>query len=175
MQVNSVQQSPNFGMALKIKPEAVDALKNATRNEIENLQKIGELLKDTKYYHLEIGDGRRTIVSPFASKYMGGTVHLEQPKDQLLEFDAAWAGSESGNLKRGDRYKSAIKFADTEAAINAYNDIVSSNGNIALQDAKLVKYLDAREIEKEAEAATIKAEKNAISQMVDDLFTKYPG
>lgn len=34
MQVNSAQQSPNFGMALRIKPSAVDALKTFSRGEI---------------------------------------------------------------------------------------------------------------------------------------------
>ena len=39
MQINNVQSSPNFGMALKIKSSAVDALKTFSRGEIEKLDR----------------------------------------------------------------------------------------------------------------------------------------
>ena len=47
MQVNNNVQSPNFGMALKIKCTAKD-LENAGAQVIERLGKAGEELADTK-------------------------------------------------------------------------------------------------------------------------------
>ena len=38
----------------------------------------------------------------------------------------------------------------------------------------MIKYLDAREIEKAAEEEARRAEAKEISNMVDDLFAKYP-
>ena len=76
-------------MALRIKPSAVDALKTFTCGEIEKLQKAGEALKDTKYYHLEIGEnGERTVVSPYATKYKGGSFFVKVPDDEFLKFSA---------------------------------------------------------------------------------------
>ena len=45
MQVNNNMSAQNFGMALKIKPEAMPALKNASIETLEKLGKIGEELK----------------------------------------------------------------------------------------------------------------------------------
>ena len=173
MQVNSVQQSPNFGMALRIKPSAVADLKTFTRGEIEKLQKAGEALKDTKYYHLEIGEkGQRTIVSQYANKYDGGSFSVDEPNDEFLKFRAIWKGRESGDLKPGSEYNGCIKFLDKEAAKSAYTNVKDTHG--IERDVKMIKYLDAREVEKAAEEEAKRAEAKEISNMVDDLFAKYP-
>lgn len=171
MQVNNIS-SQNFGMALKIKPEALSTLKNASRKEIEKLTKIGEELADTKYYHLEIGEnGKRTIVSSWASKYEGG-ISVNNPYDEFLHFNAIWAGRESGKLKPGDKYDSVIKFANKEAAQSAYADIKSAPYGVE-RDAKIVKYLDRRSIEKESAEADDRNERKVVEGMVDNLFEKY--
>lgn len=173
MQVNNVQQSPNFGMALRIKPSAVDALKTFSRGEIEKLQKAGQALKDTKYYHLEIGEnGERKIVSPYANKYKGGSFMVKEPSDEFLKFNATWAGRESRDLKPGHEYNGCIKFFDKEFAKSAYAAIKEASG--VERDVKMIKYLDAREIQKAAEEEARRAEAKEISNMVDDLFAKYP-
>lgn len=173
MQVNNVQQSPNFGMALKIKPSAVDALKTFSRGEIEELQKAGEALKDTKYYHLEIGEnGERTVVSPFANKYKGGSFYVKEPNDEFLKYSASWEGCELGDLKPGHEYNGCIKFINEEAAKSAYSSIKEASG--VERDVKMIKYLDAREMARAAEEEAKRAEAKEISNMVDDLFAKYP-
>lgn len=175
MQVNSVHQSPNFGMALKIKPEALDDLKSMSRSEIEKLQKVGEQLKDTVQYHLVVGKGgHRVIDSGFANKYAGGSVILQKPDSELLKFNATWEGTELKNLKKGSKYTSCIKFADKEAALKAYEDIKASGSNYVEQDAKIVKYLDDAFVKKTEIEKAEQAEIKAVSDMVDDLFAKYP-
>ena len=65
MQINNNLSSQNFGMALKIKPEAMESLKRASINQLEVLSKIGDDLKDTKVYNLEVGkDLAPRITSP---------------------------------------------------------------------------------------------------------------
>ena len=54
MQVNNNVQSPNFGMALRINKNAQKALKELPLETIEQLQKAGEELKNTEFYHVGI-------------------------------------------------------------------------------------------------------------------------
>lgn len=171
MQINSVQQSPNFGMALRIKPEAGEYINHLKRKELETLIKVREMLKDTKYYHLEIGkNGARTIESPYASRYQGGYFKLEEPNDEFLGIITKWAGRESSNLKPGDKYKTAIKFADKEAALKAYKDITNTT-NCIEEDAKIVKYFDDRAIEKVQEDEAAYAEKRVCENIRNDLLS----
>ena len=48
MQIRNNLQSPNFGMALKIKQEAIESLRKAPLDNIIKLNKAGEELKDFK-------------------------------------------------------------------------------------------------------------------------------
>lgn len=56
MQVNNVHQSPNFGMALRIKnpQETAKALKELPMDVVKSYQKAGEALKGIKFYHVEV-------------------------------------------------------------------------------------------------------------------------
>lgn len=54
MQINNIQSNQNFGMALKIKPEAVKALQNCSAEEIAKIRSIGEAMKEFKYVDLEL-------------------------------------------------------------------------------------------------------------------------
>lgn len=54
MQVNSIQSNQNFGMALKISPEATDTLKRCSTEELSKIREIGEKMKDFKFADLEL-------------------------------------------------------------------------------------------------------------------------
>ena len=173
MRVNNIS-SQNFGMALKIKPEALDALKKMPRNEIEQLQRAGETLKDTKFYHLEIGkNGERIVDSSYANKYKGGSFIVHAPKDEFLKFNAIWEGVESANYKKGDLYSSWIKFPDKDEAWKAYEDIKDSKFKYIEVDTKMVKYLDEAAKRRNTFEIAQAKEKKAIEKMADDLFEKY--
>lgn len=175
MYVNKVQQSPNFGMALRIKPQAVKALKQLSRKEVESLQKVGEMLKNTKYYNLEIGEGgTRIITAPYGNNYKGGCFECIQPQDEYLELKACLINKESlSSTKPEGKYKIMVKFPDQNAAASAYKDI-SETTSFVEKDAKIVKYLDAREVERAEEAKVAQDERMAVESMVDELFAKYP-
>ncbi len=66
MQVKSVQSSQNFGMSLRIKnpTETAKALRELPIDVIRSYKEAGEALKDTKFYHVEVGpDLKPQIVS----------------------------------------------------------------------------------------------------------------
>ena len=172
MQVNSNVQTPNFGMALRIKPAAMDSLKSATRSQLENLEKIGEKLKDTKFYHLEIGEnGERMVVSPWANRYKGGSFDVIEPVSGFLCFRAKWEGANLGRIKKGDISTECIKFANTEAAKSAYAAITSVSG--IERDAKMIKYLDERAIVRVAEEKAARTERNTVAAMADKLIATF--
>lgn len=54
MQVNNIQPNQNFGMALRIHPEAARALQNCPAEELVKIRSIGERMKDFKYVDLEL-------------------------------------------------------------------------------------------------------------------------
>lgn len=172
MQVNNNVQSPNFGMALRIKPGAVAGLKTKSRETINEIQRIAEELKDTQFYHLVLGEnGERIIVSPYANKYVGGTLKLDKLDDNFIAVKMNWAGMDVSGVKYGEPYGVAIRFADTEAAKKAYGELLKTSG--IKSDAMVVRYLDDAEKIRQAEEAARQKERSEIAQMVDDLFEKY--
>ena len=115
MNTNNNLTSPNFGMAMRIKPEARESLAKAPRKLLEELKKCGEELKDSKYFDLVVDHGPSYQVYnratgecyPFATasvdasgekvllQYLPSGKHrssdlqreiLELPKDRVLRY-----------------------------------------------------------------------------------------
>ena len=175
MQINNNYSSPNFGMALKIKPEAMQALKKAPIETLETLEKIGDNLKDTKFYHLEIGEqASPRITSPYANKY-SDVFEVEKPKElypEFLPFKSIWDGTEISGMKKGDPFEGVIKYSSEKAALEAYNKINSANSKLE-KAALLTRELDNKEIENDiARQAQIELEK-AQEEKAKNLFNKF--
>lgn len=178
MQINNTPQCPktqstSFGMALKISPKAQKALEEASMETIEKLGKIGEELKDTKYYDLEIGENLAPrINSVYANAYIAPFRPNGKPYDEFLSIKTTWDGTELGDLKRGKEYHTAIKFANQEEAIKAYEKLKSQHSDLD-RAAELTKMLDKREIEKAVEEAGKKDYKEAVKDAAADLMKKF--
>lgn len=178
MQINNNYSSPNFGMALRIKPEAMEALKKLPMEKLESLEKIGENLKDTKYYHLEIGENvTPRIVSPYANKY-SDVFEVEKPKElypEFLPFKSIWDGTEISGKKKGAICEGEIKYSSKEAALEAYNKINKASSELETA-ALLTRELDNREIElaalKEAQRALEKAQEEKATNLFDKFGVK---
>lgn len=175
MQVNNNMSAQNFGMALKIKPEALPALKNASIETLEKLGKIGEELKDTKHYHLEIGENMRPrITSHFANKYLP-PFDPKQPSaltPEFLSVNTTWDGTEIYGLIKNKPYQETIKYESKEAALEAYNRI-SKQPSTLDKAAELTKELDKRQIQKDEENARERAAKAAVENTANNLFAKF--
>ena len=180
MQINNNSSSQNFGMALKIKPEAMESLKKASMDKLEVLGKIGEDLKDTKVYNLEVGkDLAPRITSPYANKYVK-SFEVENPavrksvsdSPEFLNFKTVWDGTELSGLKKGDAYNSCISYESKEAALDAYNRINSKTTTLE-KAAELTKELDKALFKKANVAEAEKQISPAVEAKVNDLFSKY--
>ncbi len=179
MQVNNNYSSPNFGMALRIKPEAMESLKKAPMKTLETLERIGNDLKDTKYYHMEILENLEPrITSPYANKYRG--FFDIQPTDKLdklapsnfLNFNTVWDGTEIYGYKKGQKVQEAIQYASNEAAFEAYRRIKTAPTSLE-RVAMLTKELDNREIERVTQEKANKELTEAIENKANDLFSKF--
>lgn len=180
MQINNNSSSQNFGMALKIKPEAMESLKRASINQLEVLSKIGDDLKDTKVYNLEVGkDLAPRITSPYANKYVK-SFEVENPavrksvsdSPEFLNFKTVWDGTELSGLKKGDAYNSCISYESKEAALDAYNRINSKTTNLE-KAAELTKELDNAAVRKANIAEAKKQAAQAVEDKANDLFSRF--
>ncbi len=174
-QINNNYSSPNFGMALRIKPEAMQALKKAPMETLESLEKIGDNLKDTKHYHMEIlKDLEPRITSPYANKYRGSFEVLrpsENRDSDILTFNTIWDGTEM-YCNKGDKVQEAILYASKEAALEAYQRIQAAPTRLE-KAALLTRELDNREIERVAQEKAKKELAEAIENKANDLFSKF--
>lgn len=175
MQINNNTSSPNFGMALKIKSSAMESLKKAPMETLESLEKIGADLKDTKYYHLEIGENLAPkITSPYANKY-ASYFEVKKPErlyPDLLPYRTEWAGTELNGMKIGERYDGIINYSSKEAALEAYNKINSANSELE-KAALLTKELDNREIQKQAARNQERLIDKAKEEKATELLNKF--
>jgi len=169
----SINNSQSFG-ALKIKPEAIEYLKEQSRSNIEKIEKAGEALKDTQYFNLVIGkNGKRTIQSPFANQYIGGTVVPQKPHNEFLHLQAEWAGSDSVvNASYGSVYDHVIKMMNKESAMDAYEKLAKAEQGIE-RDVLCVKLFDEAEIKRSIKSKNETLEKNLIADKVNELFDKF--
>ena len=180
MQINNNSSSQNFGMALKIKPEAMESLKKASMDKLEVLGKIGEDLKDTKVYNLEIGkDLAPRITSPYANKYVK-SFEVENPavrksvsdSPEFLNFKTVWDGTEVNGMKKGEAYSDCIRYESKEAALDAYNRI-NSKATTLEKAAELTKELDKAAVRKANVAESKKQIAQAVEDKANDLFSRF--
>ncbi len=169
----SQPKNASFGMALKITKPALEALEKSNMETINRLTRIGEDLADTKFYHLEIGDGLKPrIDSTSANSYVGSFVPLD-PNDNVLVFKAVWDGSESLGLQKGKDYNIAFAFENRKAAQAAYEKIKKLD--IIDRAAELTKMLDKRAVEKEAKKAEQRVERMKVREAAAKLMSRFGG
>ncbi len=175
MQVNNNMSAQNFGMALKIKPEAMPSLKNASIETLEKLGKIGEELKGTTYYDLEIGENMTPrIISPYANKYLPpfDPIQPSALTPEFLNVHTTWSGTEIYGLTKNKPYDATIQYESKEAALDAYKRISGQTSELD-RAAEFTKELDKRQIIIEDENARKRVAKAAVEKTANDLFAKF--
>lgn len=187
MQVNNNVQSPNFGMALKISKGAKRALKKLPMETIEKLQKAGADLKDTKFYHVEVGDNLSAKLKANKNAYFGlfktkdysankhGVANIDGkflvPDDRIIMVERNDIGTIAGVGRYVTHGKIKPLFNVWDAA-GPVNDVNSIN-----KLAKVAKILDRVAAEKcyqkvagETQVITKKAK---VSEAVDNLLDSF--
>lgn len=182
MQVNNVQQSPNFGMALRIKSpkETAKALKELPMDVIKSYQKAGEELKDTKFYHVEVGpDLKPQLVSekgafwgPTVDRYCGRRItRLSRENDNLGVGNVYGVSRLYGGDVAEDGMVHHNVWTDCGAVTDGKN--MFSMGSLAdvakTLDAAAIDYANKEAAKKAAEEAA----KTRAALEVDELISKF--
>ena len=192
MQVNNNVQSPNFGMALRIKkgPEVVDSLEKLTKKDLKALSEAGKILgregepNATKHYHVLVDtDSNGKVVAKIdADKdpYFGPfKVDMGRRENYVGEY-----GNDSNIIMIRNTYDggpfAAVARYEKQGEKPIYDawSYVTVNEELGVsQLAKIAKILDtvAAKVEynkaaKLAKEGEIKAEK---AGMVSDLMKDY--
>ena len=157
----SQQKAASFGMALKIKPEAREALENTTMSVIEKLQKFGEELKDTQYYNLEIGKDLRPRI-----KFWGADAYIPPFKinslskyDNFFSVNMIYDGTESAGFKKGQEIGRLLEFSNTQEAID--------------RAAEITKLLEKKQIDIHNASKIKKEEQDKVKAAADKLFKMF--
>jgi len=182
MRINNNPQcpcpKPAFGMALKIKPEAMKSLNKASMEKLQTIKKLGEELANTQHVDLEIGKDltprinyrhcANAYVPPFAVK---------NPKEDLcpefLELKTVWDGTDLGiNLAKGKPYTCPINMGSKEAAVKAYEKVNAAPSTLE-KAAELTKIIDNRLIEKASAEKIQRLDDARKADYANALFEKY--
>ncbi len=179
MEVKNNVQSPNFGMALKIKCSPKD-LEAAGAKVIERLGKAGEELAGTKYWDLEVVKGTseftplryRVNGNYCANAYIGDIHGKAVPHNEFLTIKSTWDGTDGvGGKKKGEACETVMQLASKDAALKAYDSLDVSN---SLDNAvAATKVLDEWTIFQRTTDAAEDALKKQTQQAAADLFKKY--
>ena len=179
MEVKNNVQSPNFGMALRIKcsPKDIEA---AGAKVIERLGRAGEELAETKYWDLEVLKGtsefsplRYRINGNFcANAYVDGVRGKAVPHNEFLTIKSTWDGTDGvGGKKKGEACETVMRLANKEAALKAYDSLDISD---SLDNAvAATKVLDGWTTFQRTTQAAENAKQEQIQQAAADLFKKY--
>ena len=142
MQVNRVQQSPNFGMAAYFtKLGAKAASSNPSKALNEKISRAAEAVKDTKFYDIQITstDGENVlprVVSGFANKYLPPYEVCRTNGMDTLKIYAKWDGTNlGGDCVPGTRYPITLMYNSPEEAVQAFTRAKRSDFDAAAEIA----------------------------------------
>ena len=173
MQVNNVQNSPNFGMAMIITKGAKSAMNMASMNELMQLGEYGKALKDHSHVDLYLKEGLDAVVkSRRSGKAVKGPFEvISEPKDNVLTVIARNVEPVDDLNHFGKYVDTNLYFESQEAAKNAMDTLKKVNG---LEAA--VKYAEYAEQSEKVLAEKAKAlkEQNAVKDnFVETLFNDF--
>ena len=176
MQVNNVQNSPNFGMGLIVKKGARQALKMATDAERKQVSKYGEeLSKGFEYFDVYLREGLEPVVrnKKTGAEIRGPFEAVFEPKNGALTVVAQEADPHSTKGLWGRILFPKLYFKNTKAAQSAKDTLNKSSGiAAAVEYAKM-----AEESEKLLAAHPIVARrgrpyKGSIDEIIANLNKK---
>lgn len=169
MQVNNNVQSPNFGMALKIKPTAKKFLKEQSMETLESLQKLGDEFKDYKHWDLEIDDKGYRVAGRGALD--GAYRNIGKPEKRYSDVFRVPVTADrfADKGKNTDKYLYYSKPSEAQVGFDKLNNAKNRLERTAAFTRELEK-LSA----KEAYAESIKAQiEEAQANKISDLFGQF--
>ena len=183
MQVNRVQQSPNFGMAAyftKLGAKAVSA--NPSKALNEKIARAAEAVKDTKTYHLEITstDGENVlprVVSPYANKYLPPYEVCRTNGMDHFTIYAKWDGTNLGGdcVPGNTKYPINLGYSSPEEAAQAFSRAKRSYFDAAAEITRKMDEVHSRKSAKEiAKQQQKEQDAEEAAKLVESLGIKEP-
>jgi hypothetical protein len=173
MQVNSINNNQNFGMALKIDQNAGKALAAKGEDFIFKLKNIGEKMKDYQYVDVFIKENATPVVKFKNSCDAWSTLRtnntIGKPRDEFISISGVWEGPRN----TGCRAENVYQLASKEDAEKLYNLM---NVQAADDLSRVVNFAEAIETRgiKIAEAeATENARVAKLNNQIKDLMKEY--
>jgi hypothetical protein len=182
MQINNNNHNQSF-TALKIRPKARKALENTSKEFINKLNCIGEELKDTKYYNMEIDENLCPhVYADHGGKYRPPFSVLA-PKNnaggRLVQIAGTWDGA-TDVYRSENRYHQKINGAryihniemDNSSAANAVYEKFNTLDSTYDKAAYVTRLLDNEEKNKKIWAPNI-VDQDDIKKGVNNLLKKF--
>ncbi len=170
MQVNRCQ-SPNFGMALRIKPEAMEVFEKGTIETIQKFNKIGEELKNHKYVDLIVGKDLKTTINVrgCANAYGGDLVLLKG--NNYLFLNTKLVGLKDCGVKESTPY--SINIPQTCAKDLEITPEKFNNKSWLDKFVEATKLLEAKYAQKASEEAAEKTRLAELKSAAAKLFESF--
>lgn len=176
MQVNN-NYSPNFGMALKIKPEAKEQLMGQSLEYLAKLRKAGEELKGHQHVDIELNETLQPIVKRrgCANAYFDYFKPVKV-SGAGVEVETRWAGSVSSSQSHGDKYKAYLQFSSQKEAEEAYQKLnkAAENWNSVDSAVEFAKQQEKSSAYKATVAAEEARKRAQVNAEVEKLMKDFP-
>lgn len=171
MQINNNYQSPNFGMALRIKPGAREYLAKQSQETLDSLQEIGEKLAPFKHWDLEIDDIGLRIAGKAATDGAFRNIDSVNRGNEFTNYFTIKATSDRF-ANKGETIDKYLIYANTKEAQAAYEKIQKTlpglNRTVAVLEE--LETISAKQAEEDAKAAAAQAKLN---KTIDGLLDKF--
>ena len=177
MQVNNVQSSQNFGMALRIDKGGAEYLAKQSEKVLTRLGEIGGEMKDYKHWDLLVTEKGYEVVqkgtalprryATFVDIHEAG---VNKYSDNSLQFDTYIGGSYANS---GSKVTQLFENLDPSEVENVKKNFSEYAYNSPDRFAELVRFLERRSAEEAAEKAAKEAQERKINELVDDLVSRF--
>lgn len=169
MEVRNVSSAQNFGMALRIKPGAKEALRGWSEHELQRLAKLGEELKDHKHVDVVIDDAGKMILDlKCANKYKYVALEADPTMKDFVRVSGEHPDRPGTRIRESFQFKTSEIVQDLieKTASKKYYDEIERIGTIA-------KAFEERGAWKAELEAAEKARVERVNSAVDDLIGKF--
>ena len=170
MQVQRVQQNnsqPQFGLLIP-KNVTPEALAKKGQGVIEALKEVRELVKDTRFVHMEI------VGEDVTPRVLNCIKHFDPQIDELypefLKINTIWDGANMGTgAIPGQPYTLTVKLPNEAAALKAYQGMKETTSQYK-RAGILTKILDDREVKKYVQKQNEKVDYAKTLNMADTFL-----
>ena len=178
MQVNSVQSSPNFGMAMRIKnpQRTAEKLKELPIEVIKMIDEAGMKLKDTEFYHIELDELLQPRLVSKPGAYWGpskGRYNISSIKDtDILMFNNGFEDKYGVSRHYGGEVKDGFVRYGTWDFLGPLSNIrdINALAEVAIDLDKAAVSQAKKIAQQQCEQAAAKKE---VESAVDSLISKF--